>query len=347
MFRYRPAYAALLLTTMLVVGCTSKDVEDARKRAEQYQIQDRELGYTRDDFRKAMAPRPVAAGTDKTTDIPDLAPVIADDKKNILPQPLVSITVNQDVPIRDIFYELAKQAEVDLELDPIITGSIIFTAYNRPFDQVVDRICEMSGLRYTFKNNVLRIERDTPYMKTYNVGYLSVQRDYTSTISSNTSAASSGGGGGSNGSSSTITSKSGSDFWAELQTNINQIIVNTNSQVALTDQSSPITTPQAIPAVSTAQLTSMGTDPNAAPGTAAPAAAAAPAPSITINTGTPPVAGLANPTATQNAAGGGTAAGAAPAAAAGGGAGGSISPYFSVNRQAGLINVFATEKQQR
>jgi general secretion pathway protein D len=324
------------ITLLSIVGCTNQDRDKFIDKANKYSTQDRELNYTRDDFRNAMAPRPVDPNStmNSGTSVPDLAPVISEDKKNILPQPLVSITVNQDVPLRDIFYELAKQAEVDIELDPTITGSIIFTAYNRPFDQVVDRIADMAGLRYTFKNNVLRVERDTPYLKTYNVDFLGGQRKYTSTISSNTSAATSaagGGGGDSNGSSSSITSTTDTDFWADLESNITQLIQNSNQQVSLTDQSAPITTGTAIPAVSTAQLAAV----NAPNGTAA-APVAAPT-SITITTGAAPTAGLLNPTGTQNAAGGTTASGGASDAVK--------NPYFSVNRQAGLVIVFATHKQ--
>lgn len=297
--------------------------------------QDREMDYTRDDYRNAMAPRPM--DEDKKSGefdkVPDLAPVISEDKKNILPQPLVSITVNQDVPLRDIFFELAKQAEVDLELDPTITGSIIFTAYNRPFDQVVDRIAEMAGLRYTFKNNILRVERDTPYLHTYRLDYLSMTRDYTSTIKSNTSAASgsgSGGGGSQNGSESTITTKSNADFWKELENNITQIIQNTNTQVSLTDQGAPVTTPNAIQAVSTADLATVGT----------PAGGTAPAPAA-AGSSAAPIAGLLNPTGTQ------TAADSKADPSAGGSSVQLTNPYFAVNKAAGLLNIFATERQHR
>lgn len=334
--------AGLSLTAM---GCTKADRETLYDKGTNFATQDRELGYNRDDYRNAMRPRMAPKG-DSLDNVPELAPVISEDKKNVLPQPLVSITVNQDVPIRDIFFELAKQAEVDLELDPTITGSIIFTAYNRPFDQVVERICDMSGLRYQFKNNVMRIERDTPYMETYKINYLSVNRSTNSTITSNTSAStgSGGGGGGGNGSSNSITSSTDTNFWGELESNIMNIIQTTNRQVALTDQSAPITAPNAIPALNTQQLTNVAppaggaTLPPAADGTAAAAAVAAPvaAPApVAVPTG-PAVAGLLNPTGTDNAAIGGAAGGA-----------GMMNPYFSVNRQAGMINVFATGKQHR
>jgi general secretion pathway protein D len=331
-------FASLLLiiaslSFLVITGCTQQQIDDMKSKTERSVQADRDLNYNRDDFRRAMAPRTLDSKNNKQSgsSVPDLAPVIAEEKKNILPQPLVSITVNQDVSLRDIFYELAKQAEVDLELDPTITGSVIFTAYNRPFDQVVERISDMAGLRYTFKNNILRVERDTPYMKTYTLDYLSMVRNFNSSITSNTSASSSvggAGGGGTNGSTSTISSESQSDFWNELQASISQIINNTNQQVSLTDQSAPLSTPTAIPVVSADQLATLNN----------PSASAATPPAAT---GTP-VAGLLNPTGTQSVAGATTAT---DSASTGGIS--PVSPYFSFNKQAGLLSIFATEKQHR
>lgn len=322
---------AILLAATSLISCSKQEWDKFSNKAQNSVTQDREMDYNRDDFRSAMAPRPVDESRKETKgdSVPDLAPVISEDKKNILPQPLVSISVNQDVPLRDIFFELAKQAEVDLELDPTITGSVIFTAYNRPFDQVVERISDIAGLRYKFKNNILRVERDTPYSKTYRVDNLSVTRDYTSTINSNTSTASAGGG-GNNGSNSAITTKSNADFWKDLENNITQIISNTNQQVSLTDQSAPITTQNAIPAVSTADLAAVPAQGAAAPAPVPGAPAAA-------GSAVAPVAGLLNPTGTQTIAG--------EASASGGATAQLTNPYFSVNKNAGLVNVFATEKQ--
>ncbi len=136
--------------------------------------------------------------------------------------PLVSVSVNQTVPLKDVLYELATQAEYDLELDPNIRGSIIFTARNKPFDLVIDRVCEMAGLRYKFQDGFLRVELDKPYVKNYKIDYLSFIRSNSGNVSTTVSVVS--GEGADTGSSYTASSDSTSDFWGELELNLEQIL---------------------------------------------------------------------------------------------------------------------------
>ncbi|MCB2107835.1 MAG: hypothetical protein KDE14_09060, partial [Rhodobacteraceae bacterium] len=58
------------------------------------------------------------------------APELADTRR-------VSIAVTESTPVRDILIELARKAEVDLEMDPRISGGVIMTATDRPFIEVI------------------------------------------------------------------------------------------------------------------------------------------------------------------------------------------------------------------
>jgi hypothetical protein len=93
-------------------------------------------------------------------------PVIGGDK-------IVTFSVTDQVPLKDVLIELGRVANIDIDIDSAITGGVIINAKNRPFKEVLDRIASMARLRYSFKNGVLHFERDTPYMKNYFVDYLS------------------------------------------------------------------------------------------------------------------------------------------------------------------------------
>ncbi len=153
--------------------------------------------------RKAPAPQP--RGDEPP--IPQLqsvlaapsAPALADTRR-------VSLAVTDTTPLRDILIELTRKADVDLELDPRISGGIIMTATDRPLIEVIDRVADLAELRYRFANNVLRVEIDDPYMEQYHVDVLNIARNSTSQSAASSDAASAaqaigGAGGGGNNSS--------------------------------------------------------------------------------------------------------------------------------------------------
>ena len=187
---------------------------------------DREKNLEMQDYRDALAPR-LADVSDSTTlrdqsSIPSLQPYVVTPDTNSKVMPLVSVSINQTIPLRDALYEIADQANYDVEIDPRIRGSIIFAVRNRPLDVVVERISEIAGLRHSFDDDILRVEIDTPYHKTYGISYLSLTRKNSSSISNDISVVS--GEGSDTGSNFSATNESVIDFWAELEENVKQIL---------------------------------------------------------------------------------------------------------------------------
>lgn len=356
--------------------------------ANNYTKIDRSTNSEFQDFRDGLAPREAGFGrSGVATDIPELQPYVSDSVEKLPPMPLVSISINQSVPLREALFELAKQADYDIELDPRISGSVIFTARNKPLDSVIDRICEISGLRYKFDDTTLRIELDTPYSKSYKVDYLSFVRKNSSSMNTDVSVASSGGGesgGVSGGSKFSVNTDGESDFWKELDTNIKQILdANANGsylktaedpQISLTT-TSPVNPP--VPPIDGAALqegsaaasvspqaggssyisspVSLPSDSSGSVGTAdaaLAATAAADSGAAVPVTAQPSSVPLEDPSKDQGQA-------AAPAqnptlrieslpTALSGASSGqnaiSFTPTYSLNKQAGLVSVYANER---
>lgn len=214
----------LIKSFLLVSLCFSLS---ACELAKNYTKTDRPADMEVQDFRDGLAERLPGVDEDDApksdlASIPSLNPYISNGAQNLKSMPLVSVSVNQSVPLRDILYELAQQAEYDLELDPNIRGSIIFTARNKPFDMVVERIAGIAGLRYKFEDEFLRVEVDAPYIKTYKIDYLNFIRTNNGGVSTSVSVVS--GEGADTGSTYTADSASDSDFWGELEANLSQIL---------------------------------------------------------------------------------------------------------------------------
>lgn len=108
---------------------------------------------------------------------------------------IISFYVTDQVPLRDVLIELGRIAEVDVDVDPKISGGVIINAKNRPFKEIIDRIATQGNIRYSYRNKVLYFETDKPYMKNYFVDYLD-----------------------------------GSPLWDEVQTNIENIFASEKSE---------------------------------------------------------------------------------------------------------------------
>ncbi len=167
--------------------------------------------------------------------------VDANPKNKIANNKIISISITEKVPVKDVLQELASKAEVNLELDPRITGGVIFTAIRQPFSRVLDRLCNMAGLRYKVEDNFLRIELDEPYIKSYAIDYLTLVRKSQSEIGIATNVFSSIQGGKNNnansggdvtsGNNSTtkVETQATADFWGEIEANVESILTNTKS----------------------------------------------------------------------------------------------------------------------
>lgn len=314
--------ALLLFCAVLVSSCDDKDPVSVRS-AKSLDPIDRERKLTRGDFRdmrdKASFDKPeVTANLGNVVEppIPDLAEIIA-----APPQPkigatqLVSLAVTDDVPLKDVLLELARLAKVDIDVDAGITGGVSLRATDRPFNEVIERIANMAGLRYNMKNGVLRVERDTPYVQIYSLDLLNTDRSSNGSISTGGSAVaggSSGSSGGSgSGSVSSITATSNSDFWTKFESSIGQILsytpVQRSSSVTIAAQPVPAQ-PQETPATPASSESSKAVIKPTQAVVASPSAVAAPSPAV----------------------------GATP---------GANGTFYVVNRQASTLTVSATEKQ--
>jgi general secretion pathway protein D len=129
-------------------------------------------------------------------------PVLGGDK-------IVTFSVTDQAPLKDVLIELGRMANIDIDIDPAIAGGVIINAKNRPLKEVIDRIANQAGLRYSYKNGILYFQRDLPYMKNYFVDYIgdgSVWGDVESNITAVlTAEASSSGDSGSGGAESSYT----------------------------------------------------------------------------------------------------------------------------------------------
>jgi len=158
-----------------------------------------------------------------------------------------SVVVN-NVNLRELLFALSRDAEIDVDIASGITGTITLNAVDQSLFQILDRIVDMSDIRYKMKNGVLVIQRDSPYLAHYDVAYLNMGRSSHSNVSISTEVATTGvgadaggsssGGSGDNSSNTAIKNTSNNNFWRTLTENIDAILNGGNStESAYTDSS--------------------------------------------------------------------------------------------------------------
>jgi general secretion pathway protein D len=196
---------------------------------------------------------------------PDLDVVVGDVPKPVLQHPplaqaggfnqtvteaelldeVYSVVVNK-VNLRELLFALSRDAEIDVDIAPGITGTVTLNAVDQSLFQILDRIVDMSDIRYQMKNGVLVIQKDSPYLAHYDVAYLNMGRSSHSNVSISTEVATTGvgadtggsssGGSDDNSSSTAIKNTSNNNFWRTLTENIDAILNGGNStESAYTD----------------------------------------------------------------------------------------------------------------
>lgn len=210
------------------------------------------VGKTREDY-KALTKEPRRESRDRSGDagsqatedaqaarqpqapppaLPEMIPIAPEpETPELMPNPRVSISTAEDVPLKDVLFQLARQAGVEIEIDPRIAGGIIFSVRDRPFLEVIERVSRLAGLRYSVNDNVVRVEVDTPYQVDYDIPYITQARQTDTRVAISTelnTPGADGGGGGSRdtSSSSVVTGQSTADFFTELESALATVVRN-------------------------------------------------------------------------------------------------------------------------
>jgi len=144
-----------------------------------------------------------------------------------------TIVVNQ-VPIRELLFSMARDADLNLDIDNNISGKITMNAIDQTLPKILDRIEAQADITYFLEGNTIKVKADTPYLRVYPVNYLNIARTSSGNVSVSTeigatsSGINSGGGssgsGGDNKASSSIENESVNAFWSTITTNIGSII---------------------------------------------------------------------------------------------------------------------------
>jgi general secretion pathway protein D len=140
-----------------------------------------------------------------------------------------------NVPAQQILFALARDAKINLDIQSGIQGTVTVNAINQTLPQILDRISRQVDMRYEINNGTLTVLPDTPYLRSYKIDYVNMDRDSDGSISNSSMVGSSTAGStigasasGGNNSSLAIKNNSKNHFWETLTQNIKDILHETD-----------------------------------------------------------------------------------------------------------------------
>lgn len=187
--------------------------------------------YSEGHLNREKAPN---VSSDQTGAIPEpvrIAPSLPEPQP-FLTEPTHTVVVH-DVPVRELLFSLARDADLNLDIDANIGDvTVSINAIDQTLPAILERIANAAGLRYEKKNNVLSVRKDLPFLQSYRVDYLNMARSSRSNVTISTEISSTGqgadseggAGGGNNNSSTEVSNSAEHNFWASMLNNIAMIL---------------------------------------------------------------------------------------------------------------------------
>jgi MSHA biogenesis protein MshL len=163
-----------------------------------------------------------------------VAPMLPRPKPAARPE-TYSVVVN-NVRVQELLFALARDARLNVDVHPEITGSVTLNAIDQTLQQLLARISRQIDMRYEIRDQTIVVVPDAPFLRTYRIDYLNMARDTQSDVTLSTSiggsavtgagaAAGTPAGGGTQ---QTIKIRSNNHFWETLIANVKDILRETD-----------------------------------------------------------------------------------------------------------------------
>ena len=208
----RRSLATILATAVLLGGCAMNRAVDSS------------VGHVVDEAPSA-APAPEVVSPP-----PEVAPPVP-----VAPVETYSV-IAKDVPVRDLLFSLARDADLDLDMQTDTERVITINAVDQPLPAILARVAAQSELRYQLSGNNLIVQDDSPYWFNYRVDYVNVSRRSEGEVGVATQIATAGGSVNTdqqqgqqsdqegNISRTNVKINSEIDFWAALRVGLDSIV---------------------------------------------------------------------------------------------------------------------------
>src|SRR2546421_10460633 len=123
-----------------------------------------------------------------------------------------SVVVN-NVRVQELLFALARDARLQIDIDPNLTGSVTLNAIDQTLPQLLTRIMRQVDMRYEIDGETLIVVRDSPFLRAYRIDYLSASRNVKMQSTASTQFGQSATGPNATGATSTIDVAAQNNLW--------------------------------------------------------------------------------------------------------------------------------------
>jgi general secretion pathway protein D len=158
-----------------------------------------------------------------------LSPLLPKPKPSTRPETYSVVVSN--VRVQELLFALARDARMQIDIDPTLTGSVTLNAIDQTLPQLLQRISRQVEMRYEIDGQNLIVSRDAPFLRAYKIDYLSASRNVKMQSTASTTfgtSGSAGGGANTTGATSTIDVTAQNNLWESIVQNLKEILRETD-----------------------------------------------------------------------------------------------------------------------
>ena len=202
-----------------------------------------------------------------------ISPILPKPQPSARPE-TYSVVVN-NVRIQELLFALARDARLNVDIHQDVAGTVTLNAIDQTLPQLLARIARQVDMRYEIHGDNLIVMRDSPFLRTYKVDYLSASRNVKMQSTASTQFGTGGAGGGGAPGAGTQGSTTGGTaqidvvaenrLWDSLVQNVRDILRETDKIIPAGTQLAPSAPPPSAPPAGSASGSAPTPPPAAAP----------------------------------------------------------------------------------
>jgi MSHA biogenesis protein MshL len=155
-----------------------------------------------------------------------IAPVLPKPTPAVRPE-TYSVVVN-GVRVQELLFALARDARLNIDIHPDITGTLTLNAIDQTLPQLLARIARQVDMRYEIDGNNLFVMRDTPVLRAYKIDYVSATRNVKLQSTASTQFGGTATAGSGTGANSSIDVLAENKLWESVVQNVKEILRETD-----------------------------------------------------------------------------------------------------------------------